>query len=119
MDRTHSERKIPGVYDTIDLGFNYRMSEIHAAIGVEQLKKLPKFLDQRKANHEMLSQLLKDCPKITVLPQPYDERFQSCHYCLSVLLEEGLISKRPEIMNALAEAGVGLQCLLSHNQCRG
>ena len=44
VDRTHGERKIPGVYDTIDLGFNYRMSEIHAAIGVEQLKKLPKFL---------------------------------------------------------------------------
>ena len=107
VDRTHGERKIPGVYDTIDLGFNYRMSEIHAAIGVEQLKKLPKFLVQRKANYEMLSQLLKDCPKITVLPQPYDKRFQSCHYCLSVLLEEELISKRPEIMNALAKSGVG------------
>ena len=34
VDRTHGERKIPGMYETIDLGFNYRMSEIHAAIGI-------------------------------------------------------------------------------------
>ena len=32
------ERKIPGIYDTVDIGFNYRMSEIHASIGIEQLK---------------------------------------------------------------------------------
>ena len=40
VDRSHGERKVPGQYDVIDLGYNYRMSEIHAAIGVEQLKKL-------------------------------------------------------------------------------
>ena len=39
MDRTYGERKIPGVYDVIDLGFNYRMSEIHAAIGTVQLTR--------------------------------------------------------------------------------
>ena len=44
VDRTHGERRIPGMYETIDLGYNYRMSEIHAAIGIEQLKKLPVFL---------------------------------------------------------------------------
>ena len=107
VDRTHGERKIPGVYDTVDLGFNYRMSELHAAIGVEQLKKLRGFLEQRKFNFEDLSKRLKDCPKLRVLPQRYDDRSKSCHYCLTVLLEEGLVSKRPEIMNALTAAGVG------------
>ena len=48
VNRTHGERKIPGVYDTIDLGFNYRMSEIHAAIGSVQIKKLQDFLKSRK-----------------------------------------------------------------------
>ena len=37
-DKNHSERKLPGIYDAVDLGFNYRMSEIHASIGIEQLK---------------------------------------------------------------------------------
>ena len=48
VSKSFLERKIPGIYDTIDVGFNYRMSEIHAAIGIEQLKKLPYFLRLRK-----------------------------------------------------------------------
>ena len=48
VDRNHGERKIPGVYDAIDLGFNYRMSEIHAAIGTVQLNRLSNFLKIRR-----------------------------------------------------------------------
>ena len=48
VDRTHVERKIPGVYDTVALGFNYRMSEIHAAIGAVQVEKLSSFLIKKK-----------------------------------------------------------------------
>ena len=40
VDRTHGERKIPGMYETIELGFNYGMSEIHAAIGIQQLREV-------------------------------------------------------------------------------
>src|SRR5262249_51540219 len=36
-DRTMAERKVPGVYDVARLGINYRMNEIAAAIGIEQL----------------------------------------------------------------------------------
>ena len=59
IDRTHGERKIAGIYDSVELGFNYRMSEIHAAIGIEQLKKLPKFLIERKQNYELLKSCLQ------------------------------------------------------------
>ena len=38
-----------------EIGFNYRLSDIHAAIGLEQLKKLPRFNDQRRANAAYLS----------------------------------------------------------------
>ena len=48
INKSFNERKVSGIYDAIELGFNYRMSEIHAAIGLEQLKKLPKFLSVRK-----------------------------------------------------------------------
>jgi ribokinase len=40
VNKTFSERKIPGSYDCVTLGFNYRMSELNAAIGIEQVKKL-------------------------------------------------------------------------------
>lgn len=106
VDRTHGERKIPGVYDTIALGFNYRMSEIHAAIGIEQVKKLPHFLAKRAENHRLLSEMLHGIEGIRVLPAPAG-RLTSCHYCLSVILNDGLAAKRPMIMDALTARGIG------------
>jgi perosamine synthetase len=107
VDRTHGERKVPGVYDTVALGFNYRMSEIHAAIGIEQVKKLPGFLATRKANFEALEQGLAGQKGLRVLPQITGGRLESCHYCLSVLLDEPLAAKRPDIMSALTARNIG------------
>ena len=106
VDRTHGERKIPGIYETIDLGFNYRMSEIHAAIGIEQIKKLPSFLKERRLNHEILAQNLTNAG-VKVLPAPIDDRFISCHYCLSILLDDEQVLIRHEIMDELTERGIG------------
>jgi len=106
VDRTHGERKVPGVYDTVTLGFNYRMSEIHAAIGVEQVKKLPNFLAQRAKNHNALSKALEGAPRLRILPAPMN-RLRSSHYCLSVVLDDDLAPLRPEILSALAERSIG------------
>jgi dTDP-4-amino-4,6-dideoxygalactose transaminase len=42
-----------------DLGFNFRMTDVHAAIGHEQLKKLPKFNEARQRNAKFLSEHLQ------------------------------------------------------------
>ncbi len=107
VDRTHGERKVPGVYDTVALGFNYRMSEIHAAIGIEQMKKLQGFLDARKANFVALEQALAGGKGYRLLPQPDDGHLQSCHYCAVIVLDDALIARRPDIMAALGERGIG------------
>ena len=114
VDRTHGERKVPGLYDANALGFNYRMSEIHAAIGVEQLKKLNGFLERRQENFEGLSQNLQHLDHIRVLPQPRVHRFQISYYCLGLLLDESIRSKRPEIMTALGKRGVGSSIYYPH-----
>jgi perosamine synthetase len=106
VDRAHGERKVPGVYDVVALGFNYRMSEIHAAIGIEQVKKLQGFIEARARNHQQLSSLLSGIRGLTVLPAPMG-RLTSCHYCLSVVLDERLADKRPLIMEELTAQGVG------------
>jgi perosamine synthetase len=107
VDRTHGERKVPGVYDTIDLGFNYRMSEIHCAMGIEQIKKAPSFLKKRETNFEVLrSELLKGNERFSILPQPMN-RLKSSHYCLSLLLDDKLAPHRPEIMAKLTQQGIG------------
>jgi perosamine synthetase len=107
VNRTHGERKVPGVYDTVALGFNYRMSEIHAAIGLEQVKKLPGFLAKRKENFTALAEHLTGIPGLRVLPQPCDDHLGSCHYCLGALLDEQTAARRPEIMADLGKQGVG------------
>ncbi len=107
VNRNHSERKIPGFYDTVELGFNYRMSEIHAAIGVVQIDKLSGFLVKRKNNFLALENYLKKISGLRVLPQPSNHHLESCYYCLGILLEKDIVQKRPEIINLLAEQGVG------------
>ncbi|MBI4356620.1 MAG: DegT/DnrJ/EryC1/StrS family aminotransferase [Gammaproteobacteria bacterium] len=106
VDRTHGERKVPGMYDVITLGFNYRMSEIHAAIGIEQVKKLPTFLTKRAENHQVLSEYLESTDGLRVLPAPMG-RLTSCHYCLAIILDDGFASKRAQIMDLLTTQGIG------------
>jgi dTDP-4-amino-4,6-dideoxygalactose transaminase len=107
VDRSHQERKIPGVYDATNLGFNYRMSEIHAAIGTEQLKKLSEFLERRRENFAILSNAIGSLPGSRVLPQPVRHQLESSHYCLALLLEASLMSKRPGVMSGLSDQGIG------------
>ena len=107
VDRNHGERKIPGVYDAIDLGFNYRMSEIHAAIGTVQLNRLSNFLKIRRENFVELEKNLKHVKGIKVLPQPYNDNIQSCYYCLGALLDREISSYRSEIINSLSMRGIG------------
>lgn len=63
--RHHGE---PDWYQYILLGYNYRMSQIEAAIGIEQLKKLDKMNEGRIFNSNYLNILLSDIPGI-ILPQ--------------------------------------------------
>ncbi len=106
VDRHVGERKIPGQYDVDMLGFNYRMNEIEAALGIEQLKRMPDFLTKRRANYEALEAGLKQIDEIELLRSTHGD-FQSSYYCLSVILKEPLAAKRVEMINALKEKGVG------------
>ncbi len=107
INRNYGERKVPGLYDSVDLGLNYRMSEIHAAIGIEQLKKLPLFLEKRKENFQKLESLLIKSDLLRVMPQAIDDIYTSVHYCLGMILDPKVKGKRLEIMNQLKDMGIG------------
>jgi perosamine synthetase len=114
VNRTHGERSVSGDYDVVGLGYNYRMSEVHAAIGIEQMKKLPIFLDKRKENFQALEGGLSGLDGFRILPQPIDETRTSSHYCMGVLLESQLVDKRPEIMDRLKRMGIGTSIYYPH-----
>jgi dTDP-4-amino-4,6-dideoxygalactose transaminase len=106
VDRSHGERKVPGVYDVVALGFNYRMSEIHAAIGIEQIKKLRGFLERRQENYQALSKAVAGIPGVAQL-RSTGGRFKSSYYSFAALLSPELAALRPQIMAAMGEKGVG------------
>jgi perosamine synthetase len=105
-DRTIAERKIPGVYDIARLGINYRMNEIAAAIGIEQLKKVAAFARRRVENARLLRELLAGIDELTLLADG-DQRAIHANYCLVAVLSERAGARRPEIMQTLKERGVG------------
>ena len=106
VDRHMGERKIPGVYDVTALGFNYRMNEIEAAIGIEQVKRLNDILARRAANFAALDRRLRDHPQLALFSAPPANR-QSSHYCLSVVLDGSLAGSHFEIVSNLNKRGVG------------
>src|SRR5688572_16982958 len=54
------------------IGYNYRISELHAAVRLAQIKRLPEFLSIQKKNHALLKTLLSEIPEITFrrIPDP-------------------------------------------------
>ena len=65
VSKIHSDRQTPGNYDVLEIGFNYRMAEIPAAIGiVTQLAKVDNFLKCRKQN---FSRSLENCWRAWIL----------------------------------------------------
>ncbi len=61
------------------VGFNYRISELHAAVGLAQIKKLDQFLSIQKNNHGQLKTILSQIPEIAFRQIP-DPAGDSCTF---------------------------------------
>jgi len=59
------------------LGYNFRISELHAAVGLAQLRKLDQFLAIQKRNHQQLQKILSQIPEISFrkIPDPAGDTF--------------------------------------------
>lgn len=94
-------------YDVTMLGFNYRMDELRAAVGLIQLQKLAQWNDKRRAlTHRYISLLSEHCPAVRV---PFAKGLASkveysSHHILPVLLPES--SARHDVINALRDSQI-------------
>src|SRR5690606_15039889 len=61
------------------IGYNYRISELHSAVGLAQIKKLAGFLEIQKRNHTQLKNMLSEIPEITFRSIP-DPAGDSCTF---------------------------------------
>ena len=91
-----------------ELGFHYRLSEIQAALGVSQLRKLDKFISKRKRLAKNYDQLLIGMPGIK--PTQRISRDSSAHHLYILLIDFSAMSiSRNELMIKLRHAGIGTQ----------
>ncbi len=106
LDRFIGERKVPGVYDVNMLGFNYRMNEIQAAIGIQQINRVDRFLKARKENYAVLEAGLEPVDEIRLFKHRHEESISS-RYCFSFVLSGQVANRRYELVDALNRRGVG------------
>jgi perosamine synthetase len=106
VDRTFAERSIPGMYDVPSLGLNYRMSDINAALGRTQLRRIGEILGRRQAHFNQLREGLAHLDHVHIIDANGPTACNS-HYCLTVVLRGPLESRRNELIGRLNEAGIG------------
>jgi dTDP-4-amino-4,6-dideoxygalactose transaminase len=91
-------------YDVIDLGYNYRMDDIRASIGIVQLDKLRNDLKKRAEVRAMYIEALDNNENI-IIPFKENKNFSS-NYIFTIVLKNSNREKRDEVRSKLAEAGI-------------
>lgn len=105
-NRDLSQRTRPGIYDVDALGFNYRMSEVEAAVGLAQLGKLEDWLEQRAVNYAVIAGALAALDGVTVFPSEVGAA-RSSHYCLNLVLPADGSIDRDAVQDGLTALGIG------------
>ncbi len=100
----------PWYYEQQELGFNYRLTDFQAALGVSQLVKLDGFIARRREIAARYDEALSNLAEIT-LPQSASEfRARSAHHLYVVMFDfRKLGTTRSFLMKKLREAGIGTQ----------
>jgi dTDP-4-amino-4,6-dideoxygalactose transaminase len=111
--RNHGQNKTPKEkfgdwrYDVRDLGFNFRMSEIEAAIGLKQMEKLEIITQSRREIAKKYAEELKKIEGLEMLHDPASETLsKSAYHLLVVKVEKQYPIGRDELYYYLKEKGI-------------
>lgn len=104
-DMTHAPDG-PWYYQQIDLGFNYRMTDMQAALGLSQMQRLDEFVTKRHAIAKRYEDLLTDQPVIT--PCQLTDSYSSLHLYVIRLKLKKIVSTHRQVFETLRAAGIGV-----------
>ncbi|MGO3301041.1 MAG: UDP-4-amino-4,6-dideoxy-N-acetyl-beta-L-altrosamine transaminase [Pseudoalteromonas sp.] len=96
----------PWYYQQIELGFNYRMTELQAALGISQMQRLDEFVAQRHKLAQRYNELLTDLP--ITLPWQDDDNYSSWHLYVVRIQLDTLTKTHVQIFEELRESGIGV-----------
>ncbi len=99
------------------LGYNLKITDWQAAIGVSQLKKLPEFLEKRRKNAEFLLNKLSDLQEYLILPKE-SEGTKSAWFGFLITVKEGQKFTKQQLVEYLENNGIGTRQLFAGNILR-
>ena len=96
----------PWVYEQQQLGFNYRITDIQAALGLSQLQRLDEIVTERNRQLQCYRDLLADLP-VQLLQVPEDV-LSSVHLAV-ICLQQATADQHRQVFEGLRDAGIGVQ----------
>jgi UDP-4-amino-4,6-dideoxy-N-acetyl-beta-L-altrosamine transaminase len=97
----------PWYYQQTELGWNYRLTDLQAALGESQMNKLDAFVARRAALARRYDELLADLPLVT--PWQHPDTANAWHLYVIRLCLEQLRKSRRQVVEKLRAAGIGVQ----------
>jgi UDP-4-amino-4,6-dideoxy-N-acetyl-beta-L-altrosamine transaminase len=96
----------PWYYQQVDLGYNYRMTELQAALGVSQMDRLDAFVERRHELASRYNELLAELPVLT--PWQHPDSYSGLHLYVIRLKLDQIRKTHREVFEGLREAGIGV-----------
>jgi UDP-4-amino-4,6-dideoxy-N-acetyl-beta-L-altrosamine transaminase len=96
----------PWYYQQIDLGFNYRMTELQAALGASQMQRLDSYVTRRRELAARYDTLLADLPIITPWQNP--DNYSAWHLYVIRLKLDQISKTHRQVFEVLRELGIGV-----------
>jgi CDP-6-deoxy-D-xylo-4-hexulose-3-dehydrase len=104
-------------YTYSHIGYNLKATDMQAAVGFSQLKKLPAFIETRRRNFEMLRTGLQDLEEFFLLPEPTPGSNPSW-FGFPLMLRDDAPFSRPELLRLLDEHQIATRLLFGGNLVR-
>lgn len=101
------ERHGDWYYEMQQLGYNYRITDIQSALGITQMKKLPRFINKRRKIAQIYRKAFEGNSYFDI---PHDrEHFDSAYHLFPIRLKKKYMNKRSDIFSKMRKAGLGVQ----------
>ncbi|MFC1985306.1 lipopolysaccharide biosynthesis protein RfbH [Chloroflexota bacterium] len=98
------------------IGYNLKMTEIQAAMGLAQLKKLPRFIGSRKENFKTLFESLKGCQHFILSESKAGA--EPCWFAFPLIIKDGAPFSREQVTRHLEKKGIQTRPIFAGNIIR-